>query len=110
MNAQAALACPRCSGPVDVKSRHVAVAGSAVRIYCSDDCLRGVGEIAAAAAAVEQPPRRKRWLLVAGFALGGGAFALYRMLDREDAANEAVAVPVAIAAPKPAPTPPPPPE
>ena len=107
MNAQAALACPRCSGPVDVKSRHVAVAGSAVRIYCSDACLRGTGEVAAA---VEQPPRRKRWLLVAGFAIGGGAFALYRALDRDEAANEAVAAPVAIAAPKPVPTPPPPPQ
>jgi hypothetical protein len=34
------FACPACSGPVDVKSRHVVVAGSAVRVYCSEDCLQ----------------------------------------------------------------------
>jgi murein DD-endopeptidase MepM/ murein hydrolase activator NlpD len=39
--AASALTCPSCHGPVDVKSRHVAVTGSAVRVYCSEDCLQG---------------------------------------------------------------------
>src|SRR4051812_38673585 len=31
--------CPTCNGPVDVKSRHIAVHQGAVRVYCSPNCL-----------------------------------------------------------------------
>src|SRR5438874_588760 len=44
-----ALACPRCQGPVHVGSRHIAVAGTAVRVYCSEPCLRGITELDAPA-------------------------------------------------------------
>src|SRR5687768_14778055 len=33
--------CPTCSGSVDIRSRHVVVQGSAVKIFCSAECLKG---------------------------------------------------------------------
>jgi hypothetical protein len=52
---------------VDVKSRHVAVTGTEVRIYCSDTCLSARD----APAPIDVPRRRGRWIaagLVAGVA------------------------------------------
>jgi murein DD-endopeptidase MepM/ murein hydrolase activator NlpD len=34
----APLGCPRCGGPVDVRTRHIEVRGSAIRMYCSEAC------------------------------------------------------------------------
>jgi hypothetical protein len=39
--AMAAAACPVCANDVDIRSRHVVVQGSAVRIFCSPECMRG---------------------------------------------------------------------
>jgi hypothetical protein len=33
--------CPTCRNPVDVRSRHIVVRGSAVRVYCSEACKSG---------------------------------------------------------------------
>src|SRR5689334_18610944 len=63
--------CPSCGGKVDVKSRHVAVTGTEIRIYCSEECL----------SARDAPPRRARWIAVclvagtAGLVLGKRATA-----------------------------------
>jgi len=35
--------CPVCASEVDITSRHVSVHGSAVRIYCSAECMRREG-------------------------------------------------------------------
>src|SRR5688572_1818295 len=71
--ASSALSCPACDGPVEVKSRHVAIAGTAVRVYCSADCLRaGVRPVLPPAPALIEhatPPKRRRWI----WWLGGGA-------------------------------------
>jgi murein DD-endopeptidase MepM/ murein hydrolase activator NlpD len=82
-----ALACPTCSGPVDVGSRHVSVAGGTVRVYCSADCLRGVSPVMAPVL-IEAPEqsRRARWWLLAillfgGAGLGVGYVARTRHVD-----------------------------
>ncbi len=100
---RAALGCSRCTGPVDVGSRHVEVAGSAIRVYCSDACLRGTGEITAA---IEEPRRSKIWLLAAGLAVGGGGLGWYYYANLDEPANDA---PPPVVAPAPSVTPAPPP-
>lgn len=73
----AALACPHCSGPVDVKSPHVAVTGSAIRVYCSEECLHGIGEQTVEIYLEDAGPKRRAgWLIAAGLALGAGAIVL----------------------------------
>jgi murein DD-endopeptidase MepM/ murein hydrolase activator NlpD len=71
--APSSLVCPWCTGPVDVKSRHVAVSGSAVRVYCSEDCLlasaSGILPLPAETVVAAAPPRR-RWLHVSGILFG----------------------------------------
>src|ERR1044071_5635502 len=47
-----ALTCPRCQGPVNVGSRHVAVDGPAIHVYCSEACLQGGLELAGVAGLV----------------------------------------------------------
>jgi murein DD-endopeptidase MepM/ murein hydrolase activator NlpD len=51
--------CARCGGAVDVRSRHLAIDGSVVRVFCSHDCARepAPGPTLPAPA----PPRRSRW-------------------------------------------------
>jgi len=68
--------CPRCDQPVDVKSRHVIVSGSTVKVYCSAACLQGIAVIEAPAAVPDELPRRKRWWVAAGFAVGSTFVAL----------------------------------
>src|SRR4051812_21323642 len=60
--------CARCGGAVDVRTRHLAIAGSTVRVYCSQRCV-AEPEPQVAAAAVEPPPP-SRWRHVARVALG----------------------------------------
>jgi murein DD-endopeptidase MepM/ murein hydrolase activator NlpD len=69
------FACPWCRGPVDVKSRHVAVAGSAVRIYCSGDCLQAFlsGAVNEPAPQVEPEEPTPMWPRVVGISIGLGA-------------------------------------
>lgn len=103
-----ALACPRCHGPVHVGSRHIAVSGTAVHVYCSEPCLRGIPELDAPAP-LEEPPRRARWWIVAGLAIGGsfgGTFVVLRGVDRDKpvaSVPSAPPVPLAVAAPAPPP-------
>jgi murein DD-endopeptidase MepM/ murein hydrolase activator NlpD len=76
--------CPRCEKPVDVKSRHVAVTGSAIKVYCSAACLEGIAVIEAPVAVQEEPPRRKRWWVAAGFMVGGAFVALTYVTQCDD--------------------------
>ncbi len=99
-----ALVCPRCRGAVDVKSRHVAVTGSAVLIYCSEGCRRGGGEIITA---IEHPPRRAGWLLAAGLVVGGTAFGLYYASRGGEPSDEPVELAIALPTPPTLPRPPP---
>jgi murein DD-endopeptidase MepM/ murein hydrolase activator NlpD len=89
------LSCPSCKGPVDVKSRHVAVAGSAIRVYCSADCLRA--STADPPAPVPQPiavepPRRAIWWIAGGLVVGTTCFVAVDQL--RGAPDEVAAVPV----------------
>src|SRR5688572_1225522 len=77
------LGCPRCHKPVDVKSRHVSVAGSTVRVYCSDACLQGISVLATSLEIARPAPRRwRRWWFAAGVALSGTTMILYAV-DRD---------------------------
>jgi murein DD-endopeptidase MepM/ murein hydrolase activator NlpD len=108
--AASSLLCPWCTGPVDVKSRHVAVAGSAVKVYCSEDCLQAA---AAGVAALSDPestevaPRRRPWLHVTGIAVGLLSLSLFGGGRDEWRPQEGAPTPVAAAAvAAPAPEPP----
>jgi murein DD-endopeptidase MepM/ murein hydrolase activator NlpD len=114
----APLECPRCQGPVDVKSRHVAVSGSAIKIYCSDACLRGLNVPKVPVTeepvivALEDPPRRWTTWLFAVVLVGGGTYAAVRFAGgRTDDTDDEVAVqPWTIPAPPAAAPPPAPPQ
>jgi murein DD-endopeptidase MepM/ murein hydrolase activator NlpD len=93
------IACPRCNGPVDVKSPHVAVTGGAVRVYCSAACLqaRDLPLVAETVAVAVPPMRRRVWLAAITtllVAAGVTAFFIYRALDREAAAPPSPAIAV----------------
>ena len=113
---------------MSVGSRHVAVAGAAIQVYCSEDCLHGLEEIEVdieedevdAVVSIEEPPRRARWWIAAGFLIGGTVVTLYSV-GRDDrspgvpsalpspiAPPASVPAPVATVAISPAPVPPPP--
>jgi hypothetical protein len=81
----AAMVCPTCSGPVDLKSRHVAVHAGAVRVYCSDTCLQARDAIPAEAqtASIALPPkRRKLWWAVFATVVAGACVTGF-LLTRE---------------------------
>jgi murein DD-endopeptidase MepM/ murein hydrolase activator NlpD len=78
-------ACPWCRGPVDFKSRHVAVAGSAVRVYCSSDCLQAFlsgaesdPSVAEPQTGVDELPVPPLWPRLVGISIGLGALVLLR--------------------------------
>lgn len=60
------VGCATCGGAADIRSPHVVVDGSAVKVYCSDDCLDGIVEIAEVSAEELPPPRRRRHAIAAG--------------------------------------------
>jgi murein DD-endopeptidase MepM/ murein hydrolase activator NlpD len=96
----APLACPACSGPVDVKSRHVIVAGSAVRVFCSEDCLQNQTAPRLLMPTVETPEEPTRtWPHVLGISVGVVLFTVLRgapVANEEDAhARAAVAAEIA---------------
>jgi murein DD-endopeptidase MepM/ murein hydrolase activator NlpD len=101
---------------VHVGSRHIAVAGTVVHVYCSEACLRGITELEVPAP-IEEPRRRVRWWILAGFAIGG-SFVGLQAVDRDEPAPSApFAPPAPLAVPAPAPpsvaavaTPPDPPQ
>jgi murein DD-endopeptidase MepM/ murein hydrolase activator NlpD len=86
---------------VNVGSPHIAVAGTAVRVYCSDDCLRGLSELVDldALEPIEASPRRAPWWLAAGFVVGGGVV-VYQAVLREEPPRS---VPLVFVAPEAAP-------
>jgi murein DD-endopeptidase MepM/ murein hydrolase activator NlpD len=93
------ISCPRCKGPVDVKSPHVAVKGGAVRIYCSAACLaaRDLPIEADAVSIPVAPKRRRLWLSVLGLVLAAGgiaAFFVQQALDSGPAAPPSPAIAV----------------
>src|SRR4051812_25726370 len=53
----AALICPRCNGFVPARSPHVRIAGSAVQVYCSAECM----QLGDAPLSVEPPRKRRSW-------------------------------------------------
>jgi murein DD-endopeptidase MepM/ murein hydrolase activator NlpD len=55
--------CPRCGGPVDVRTRHLAIRGSLVRAYCSRDCATATDPMIIADPPV---PRARKWLRALG--------------------------------------------
>jgi murein DD-endopeptidase MepM/ murein hydrolase activator NlpD len=89
------IACPRCNGPVDVKSRHVAVTGGAVRIYCSAACLEARDlPIQAETVRVEPPPKPRRvWWAVVGVVVAAGGTTALLMRDELAALRETTAPP-----------------
>lgn len=70
------LACPTCGGPVDVRSRHLVVHGSAVQIYCSLPCKETalLGDSLDEIAIENERPRRRMVPLATGSALLGSLF------------------------------------
>jgi hypothetical protein len=85
--------CPTCNGVVDVKSKHVAVFGGTVRVYCSEACLNYREPLPAEAATLsitQPPPRRRRWLWLVPL-LGAAGGVTWFAATRRDA--EAVAPP-----------------
>ncbi len=102
--------CPSCGGTVDVKSRHVAVTGTAVKIYCSEACLLARDAPPAPAAAPLEPPRRRKiWWLAGGVVAGTTSLALAYGLRDSDAQNDPGPTPLSIVeeALRPPPAPPP---
>jgi murein DD-endopeptidase MepM/ murein hydrolase activator NlpD len=81
-----AITCPACSGPVDVKTPHVAVYKGSVRTYCSAACLEARDPIPVDVVSLDAPPKRKRriwtWLIV-GLAVTGTSTALFLQRDLE---------------------------
>ena len=59
--------CPRCGGPVHVRTRHLQIEGSAVRVFCSQRCA---SEPAVAVEPPPPPPPRSPWRHVLHLAIG----------------------------------------
>jgi murein DD-endopeptidase MepM/ murein hydrolase activator NlpD len=95
----AARACPSCNGPVDVRSRHVIVAGSAVRIYCSEQCLEASTAPVNLLAAPELPEPPRRWPHVLGIISGLGLFVVLRGPEVDSADGRTSATPILPVAP-----------
>lgn len=87
---------------MNVGSRHVAVDGPAIHVYCSDDCLRGVIELDELVPIENEPPRaRARWWIAAGVVLGG-TFVVVPAVWRDEAPRT-IAIPLPVAPPVPPP-------
>lgn len=98
------LACPRCAGPVDVKSRHVAIDGTSVLVYCSAECLRARNTplIIDTVPVMRPPKRRWPWWVGAGSVLVGAASFLLVSRSTDDDTHNAptpFAIPAPIEAP-----------
>lgn len=106
--------CPTCNGPVDVRSRHIAVHRGAVRVYCSPNCLE-MREAPHPEVTIELalPPKRHHkiwWALLGLFVAGGSGAAFYLNRELREMRDEAPPAPAAIASIQtPPPDPPTPP-
>jgi murein DD-endopeptidase MepM/ murein hydrolase activator NlpD len=92
---------------VNVGSRHVAVDGPAILVYCSDACRHGVTELVeldelAELMPIKEPPRRARWWIAAGVVIGG-TVAVVQLVWRDEPPPSA---PPPLLAASPAPAPP----
>ena len=65
------LGCPRCGGPVDLRTRHIEVRGSAIRMYCSKACQRRDDPRAAPEPAPPVPRSRARVIALPALVAGG---------------------------------------
>jgi murein DD-endopeptidase MepM/ murein hydrolase activator NlpD len=96
---------------VDVKSRHVAIAGTAVRVYCSEACLLGRdAQPAPAPIAIEAAPRRVGWWIAGGILLGATTGVMLYVRGSDDAPagqTEQAALSLLVEAAQPPPPPPP---
>jgi hypothetical protein len=82
-----ALTCPTCDGPAEVKSRHVAVDGANVRVYCSAECMRGKAPPVPEPAPfiLDEPrPRRGGWWITGALVVGAACFGTYRVVANDD--------------------------
>lgn len=77
--------CPTCRGVVDVKTRHVIVAGGGVQLYCSASCLAARDAPPAPPQhPIEVPrPRRGAWWIAGGVIVGAS---LWLGIDRKHVA------------------------
>jgi endogenous inhibitor of DNA gyrase (YacG/DUF329 family) len=98
------LLCPTCAGPVDVRSPHLIVQGSAVQVFCSPRCKESAlaGELVDEAAPA---PPRSRWRFMYPFATGGALLGSLFVIDRREVDLPLPALPpppvVAVALPPP---------
>ena len=113
------LSCPACHGAAEVKSRHVAVEGGTVRVYCSAECLRvkTPRSTPEPMLVIAEPPARRGGFWIAGvFVLGAACLGTYYVVADDDTADADTIAwqpppPVVAAAPvRAAPPPPPPPD
>lgn len=82
-----------------MSSRHIAVTGAEIRVYCSEACLRGPAELYAVSLSSTPVSRRRvRWWIVAGIVLGGASVGV-QVLDRDTPPPQ---VPIARSAASPA--------
>ena len=58
--------CPRCGGPVHVRTRHLQIEGSAVRVFCSQRCATEPTVVAEPPPAPRPSPWRHVLRLAAG--------------------------------------------
>jgi murein DD-endopeptidase MepM/ murein hydrolase activator NlpD len=98
--------CPSCGGKVDVKSRHVAVTGTAVQIYCSEVCLSARdAPPRLRAPALGLPRRRGRWIVAFLAASAAGL-----VLGKQSTAPQVEPLPLSVVVhalqPRPVPEPP----
>jgi murein DD-endopeptidase MepM/ murein hydrolase activator NlpD len=90
------LACPVCRGRVDVRSKHVIVAGTTVRVYCSAECLRARDpkpEPPPEVIVAETPPRRAWWWLAGGIVVGTTCLAAVAYTREQDEQRHVAAPP-----------------
>lgn len=97
---------------MNVGSRHIAVDGPAIHVYCSEACLQGVIELDELdeldalddLVPIKGPPRRARWWIAAGVVIGG-TFAVVQAVRRDEEPPRAL-LPLPVAQPMIAPSPP----
>jgi murein DD-endopeptidase MepM/ murein hydrolase activator NlpD len=92
MRASAGATCPACGANVDVKNRHVAVTGGAIRIYCSEQCLRA-RNAPPVPITPSVRPRRRIWWIAGGLIGGTTSFLLAYGLGEADPANNGAPTP-----------------
>ncbi len=99
MSADATNGCPTCSGEVSPRSPHIVIAGSAVQVYCSEECMN-----AQAVEIIEppaQPARPQRYFILRAGLTVGALFALSGAPEPEPPAQPTAASMVPVVPPQP---------